>query len=752
MVKFRTPLFLFFFFCLSISYSQNQNNHWRFGIGAGINFNTTPPSAVTGSPISTSEGCATVSDNVTGNLLFYSDSRTIWDANNQPMPNGSNLFGDPSLSSTSAVVIIPKPFTPNIYYVVTINQDTSNQGIHYSVVDMTLNGGLGDVVAGQKNIFLYAVLTEKMTVVPSGDNLGYWLITHDTPGNTFTSIKVTQTGFSTMPVLSSVGNIQTFEPNHFKINRQFTKMAITDVFTRTVELFDFDFCTGVFSNPIQWQYSSFAGFNPYGIEFSPDGTKLYISTTLNIRQFTITSNNPSVIQNTGFDVVGFVPGVTRQALQLGPDNKIYVASNPISVINSPNMSGASCGFQENAINLGGAEVVAGLPNWIYAIASSATNNIVFSGTCLNDNTQFSLQNNFGIQNVSWNFGDIPSGSSNTASGLNVPHLFSAAGNYNVTATITYACTTETINTQVFITNPQTISVAPISLCLGEIPPALPTTIPSTTVTGTWSPMMITTATAGTSNYTFTANPGQCVTSNSFTLTVTVNNRVTPTFSFNTSFCAGGDLPIVLPIISDNAIFGTWSPNMVSIETSGSYVFTPNSNECATPVTVDITVLPLPQVTVNQGCEGKNYKLSVNQPDVDYQYQWFDSLNNALGTSTAISVVSAGTYTLRVTDGNCFNFFEIAVLNTSCGSPSIPQGISPNDDGDNDSWDLSAFKVKNIEIYNRYGQKVYSKDNYTNQWNGNSNDGEELPSATYFYYIVFDNYDKQTGWIYLNREF
>ncbi len=752
MVKFTTGLCLCFFFWLGMIYGQKQNNQWRFGIGAGINFNTTPPTAVTGSPIATTEGCAAVSDNLTGNLLFYSDSRTIWNANNQPMPNGSNLFGDPNLSSTSAVVIIPKPFTPNIYYVVTINQVTPNQGIHYSVVDMTLNGGLGDVVPGQKNIFLYAVVTEKMTVVPSGDNLGYWLITHDAPGNTFIAIKVTQSGFSATPVLSSVGNIQTFEPNHFKINRQFTKMAITDVFSRTAELFDFNFCTGVFSNPVQWQYSSFAGFNPYGVEFSPDGTKLYISTTLNIRQFDITSNNGSLIETTGFDVVGITPGVTRQALQLGPDNKIYVASNPLSVINSPNLSGAACGFQENALTIPNAEILAGLPNWIYSIASSA-NSINFTGSCLNSNTQFSLQNTAGVQSVSWNFGDLPSGALNTASGLNVSHTFTGTANYTVTATVTYACTTETITANVSITGPQSISVAPISLCLGATPPALPATIPATTVTGTWSPAVITTTAVGTSNYVFTANPGQCVSPESFTLAVTITDASTPTFSFDTSFCAGGDLPIALPGTSDNGIPGTWSPATVNTETSGSYVFTPNATQCASPVTIDIMVLPLPDVTVNQGCESGNYELRISEPGAGLTYQWFDTLNNPLGSATSISVTTTGTYSVEVSDGTCTNRVEVPVSSTNCSTVTdIPKGISPNGDGDNDVLDLTSFSVKRIEIFNRYGRVVYSKDNYTNQWDGNSSEGDELPSATYFYYVVFDNNEEQTGWIYLNREY
>ena len=60
-------------------------------------------------------------------------------------------------------------------------------------------------------------------------------------------------------------------------------------------------------------------------------------------------------------------------------------------------------------------------------------------------------------------------------------------------------------------------------------------------------------------------------------------------------------------------------------------------------------------------------------------------------------------------------------------------------------------VKKLEIFNRYGIKVYSQMNYKDQWNGQSNKGEDLPSATYYYVIEFNSAEPKTGWIYLIRE-
>ncbi len=91
-------------------------------------------------------------------------------------------------------------------------------------------------------------------------------------------------------------------------------------------------------------------------------------------------------------------------------------------------------------------------------------------------------------------------------------------------------------------------------------------------------------------------------------------------------------------------------------------------------------------------------------------------------------------------------FEVVIIN--CG---IQKGISPNGDGLNDFFDLTAFDVRTLSIYNRYGTKVYNRGNYSNEWYGQSNGGDELPDGTYYFVIEFNNIEAKTGWIYINRE-
>jgi gliding motility-associated-like protein len=67
---------------------------------------------------------------------------------------------------------------------------------------------------------------------------------------------------------------------------------------------------------------------------------------------------------------------------------------------------------------------------------------------------------------------------------------------------------------------------------------------------------------------------------------------------------------------------------------------------------------------------------------------------------------------------------------------------------NDYLHLTAEKV---EIFNRYGSKVYSKINYNNDWFGQSDSGSILPDGTYYYAIELFGGEIKTGWIYINKE-
>lgn len=143
--------------------------------------------------------------------------------------------------------------------------------------------------------------------------------------------------------------------------------------------------------------------------------------------------------------------------------------------------------------------------------------------------------------------------------------------------------TVTVNPRI---TPSFASVAPV--CRNSTAPVLPTSSnDSPPITGSWSPA-VSTATVGTTVYTFTPTAGQCVTNSPIQLSITVVSPNTPNFALIPPFCAGTTAP-VLATTSPNGIEGTWSPATVNNQTTGTYVFTPGPNECANTQSLTITV-------------------------------------------------------------------------------------------------------------------------------------------------------------------
>jgi gliding motility-associated-like protein len=450
MMKIVNNLILLFVIVIcNNSFAQKQNNQWRFGTAGAVDFNTVPPSFVNGAALSTGEGSASVADRVTGALLFYTDGVTVWNANNQVMPNGTGLLGgDPILlSSTTAAVIVPKPGSSNLYCIVTVHELLAGIGVHYSLVDMTLNGGLGDIVAGQKNVFLFLTDSEKLEVVPASDGTSFWLLTDDFPGNSFYAFKISTTGIQNTPVVSTVGSGAGLPAGHMKINRQFNKIAIGA--GAQIEVFDFDNATGILSNPIAWNVNLPGGLI-YGIEFSPDGKVLYLSDFFSIFQYDLTQTTPLAIQNSLYQIA-----TQAGTLQLGIDNKIYVSTGCLSAINCPNNLGAACGYQTCVIanqTSGGG----GLPKWVYYADDdpiSTYNPIVFNNNCFPGPVQFWIADTTGISSITWDFGDPNTGANNTAAGDTAFHTFSQIGIYTIQAILTNACGFDTLSTEVAILNP-----------------------------------------------------------------------------------------------------------------------------------------------------------------------------------------------------------------------------------------------------------------------------------------------------------
>jgi len=91
-----------------------------------------------------------------------------------------------------------------------------------------------------------------------------------------------------------------------------------------------------------------------------------------------------------------------------------------------------------------------------------------------------------------------------------------------------------------------------------------------------------------------------------------------------------------------------------------------------------------------------------------------------------------------------------------GGIFIPGGFSPNNDGINDFFVIenALGRQLNLEVYNRWGNRIYRSRSYQNNWNGKTTEGihvgEDAPAGTYYYVLVIDGKDKRVGYITLNR--
>ena len=282
-------------------------------------------------------------------------------------------------------------------------------------------------------------------------------------------------------------------------------------------------------------------------------------------------------------------------------------------------------------------------------------------------------------------------------------------------------------------------------------------------------------TVGTS-YVVAASNGSCASANSssFAINAMLAVPATPTISSVTPTClvAGSS-----SISNYNATFTyTFNPAGPTVGAGGvitgmaigsPYTVTSFNGTCTSVVSAPFSnanvlaspVAPTLSVVNSLICSGETAIFQINGTAnnvVTY------SING--GTNQTVTLTASGSATVEfdnsttnvvielsnISNGNCsLTLTESATVTVE--SCSIPKGISPNGDGLNDNWDLSAYNIKKVEIFNRYGTKVYSKSNYENEWFGQSDSGNELPDGTYYFVIDFTDLETKTGWIYINRE-
>lgn len=410
---FAPPVLACFLYCclcfaLSTTCNAQSDKVWVFGSHAGIDFNSGSPVALY-TDMATTESAASVCDG-NGALLFYTDGYYVWDKTHNRMLHGDSLIPfklnntSSSFSTAQGALIVPVLGSPSRYYIFSLSSQENgvNAGkLYYSLVDMNLQNGKGDVVVANRAIALDAGLTEKMTAVATAD-CAIWLITCSRDGG-FRSYKITAGGVTTTPVVSATG--MGLPIGKLCVAPGGRQLAATNLGSQAdgnytgAALFNFDPLSGIVSGRIDLLNTEGA----YGVCFSPDGSKIYINTAARkILQYDAANTTAAgrLICTTA----------SYTSLAAGPDNKIYFHElnngtlAALGVITKPDLLSPACDFRSGALSLlPGTGISLGLPNitprWLTDTVTT-TRDTVFP--CWKDSMQ--LLCNAGEREVYWNTG------------------------------------------------------------------------------------------------------------------------------------------------------------------------------------------------------------------------------------------------------------------------------------------------------------------------------------------------------------
>ncbi|MBL7113409.1 MAG: PKD domain-containing protein, partial [Bacteroidales bacterium] len=434
------------FFC----FSQGEFNNWYFGAYAGLTFNSGSPVVLTDNPYN-SGGCkleVSVSDSA-GNLLFFSAGQKVFDRNLGMMPNGEGLLGGEFWGTGQFIMAVPFITDKNKYYLFTIGYYTGYApviGLHYSVLDMQLHGGDGDIVAGSKNIPLYMgdSAVNQLTAIRHHNNRDAWVIAkrHELNGSDYLAYLVTSDGIDTVPVVSQSSIHRPYWGFPSSANKKDAHLRISPdgrfLVSRDslIEVCLFNSSTGQVIPKFTFIKNDTVEMG--GFEFSLDSRYLY-STMSQIGdtggaeyliQYDMNDEDSSSFVNNRV-MIGDSAGYS---IQMAPDGKIYLNhfwdNKYLNVINSPSQPGLSCGYQKNILYFPGQKWKQ-YHNSLCTFLQRYKAYVHHTGHCVGDSVHFTSDIWPPADSIHWDFGDPASGVSNFSNLANPVHLFSGPGTYTV---------------------------------------------------------------------------------------------------------------------------------------------------------------------------------------------------------------------------------------------------------------------------------------------------------------------------------
>lgn len=671
-IIYRGLILIFCLISLSIVSQNRRGNIWYFGSRAGIDFNSGIPSPLLNSSMDQFEGSSCIADEQ-GDLLFYTNGIEVWDRMHNPMPNGNGLYG--GVSSSTSAVIAPVIGDPSKYYIFTAAQDEGtgipHEQIRYSVVDMCLNNGMGDIDTNKKNILVLDTASEKIAITKHSNKTDYWVVSYKNRTGQYHAFLVTKDGISSQPVISLGYPVLDDGPSGQMKFSGDGKNLIACFSRYGVIMSYFDNSTGKLS-----QFETISDVANaevcYGIAFSPNDSIIYAT---NIRSGTV---DPDALlyryDRYASDVVAsriellripFSENHDLGHLLLASDGRIYSAqfgavggySDSILVIETPN-SLVNPNVKRSAFYLNGKKSTIGMPYLFHDFAITDVQTEQLSGfagadrlICSGDTVQLGITS-FNGYTYQWEPSEKFANSSE-------PNPTIVADSTTIYAcTINTGCSTFTDSVVVIIKAPYINLGNDTVLCKGQ--------------------------------------------------SMVLDAGVAETYNWSTG--------------SNSQILQVFQPGNYSIE-----LF--DSDGCVARDTIDIKGTSLLVSGNKDGlCEGEKAILSVSGGNV-YSWEPFDNLYyiSDLNQVMAFPEITT-TYSILALDSICLDtvLIDITLNVIDCKKEIfIPNAFSPNQDGVNDLLKVATEKFTEIrfELFDRKGNKIYSNGDIQPFWDIENNTGE-----------------------------
>jgi len=400
------PVFIFIFFASLFSYhhshAQFTDRYWAFGDSAAIDFKNVSNPVPSYSILRSRGTCASICDSA-GDLLFYCGSPNVYqwivqpnfnytlgyvvNKNHQLMQSGDSIAG---LLWYQEMVIVPMPDHDSLFYIFSAGVTSAKNGLFYSIVNVRYNNGQGRVI--QKNVQLRNdSITDGITATRHGNGRDWWVIVRSwktVPTKDITAYLISPSGVVANPTQFIGPNVSYQGFTRLKFNSDGTHLYNTAP-TGVIERYNFNRCTGIFSNRKIYSTQSSPLNGLWDFEVSQNEKQLYV---FNIYQGP--SQDSAYLIQFNLDSVNFLASAITlasyklpdqpSALKRGPNNKIYASigttvpdscydylycygtvnttNSNLSVINYPDSSGTSCDYQAFSFYLGGHKAYYGLPN------------------------------------------------------------------------------------------------------------------------------------------------------------------------------------------------------------------------------------------------------------------------------------------------------------------------------------------------------------------------------------------------------